>query len=145
MRVLALDIGERRVGVAVSDPSGRVATPAKILDAAALNDARAVRRLLDDYEPDLVLVGLPLSMDGTEGPQARRVRAQAARLEAAVDVPVDFADERLTSAEAARAMQEAGMSERDRRGKLDAVAASLFLQAWLDARREEDGDGPAQT
>lgn len=145
MRVLALDIGERRVGVAVSDPSGRVATPAKILNAAALNDARAVRRLLDDYEPDLVLVGLPLSMDGTEGPQARRVRAQAARLEAAVDVPVDFADERLTSAEAARAMQEAGMSERDRRGKLDAVAASLFLQAWLDARREEDGDGPAQT
>ena len=57
---------------------------------------------------------------------------------------MDFADERLSSAQAARAMQEAGMSERERRGKLDAVAASLFLQAWLDARREEDDDGPTQ-
>lgn len=141
MRVLALDIGERRVGVAVSDPSGRVATPVKIMDAKDLTDAASLRRLVDDYEPGLILVGLPLSMDGSEGPQARHVRATAAKVAALVTVPVDFADERLSSAQAARTMQEAGMSERDRRGKLDAVAASLFLQAWLDARREEDGSG----
>jgi putative Holliday junction resolvase len=145
VRVLALDIGERRVGVAASDASGRVATPVKILDARALSDGVTLRRLVEDYEVDLVLVGLPLSLDGTEGPQARRVRAQAARLAPQLGVPVDFADERLSSTQAARAMQEAGMSERDRRGKLDAVAASLFLQAWLDSRREEDDDGATQT
>jgi putative Holliday junction resolvase len=145
VRVLALDIGERRVGVAASDASGRVATPVKILDARALSDGVTLRRLVEDYEVDLVLVGLPLSLDGTEGPQARRVRAQAARLAPQLGVPVDFADERLSSTQAARAMQEAGMSERDRRGKLDAVAASLFLQAWLDSRREEGDDGATQT
>lgn len=145
MRVLALDIGERRVGVAASDASGRVATPVKVLEAKALSDGVTLRRLVEDYEVDLVLVGLPLSLDGTEGPQARRVRAQAARLAPQLGVPVDFADERLSSTQAARAMQEAGMSERDRRGKLDAVAASLFLQAWLDSRREEDDDGTTQT
>lgn len=145
MRVLALDIGERRVGVAASDVAGRVATPVKVLKAKALSDGVTLRRLVEDYEVDLVLVGLPLSLDGTEGPQARRVRAQAARLAPQLGVPVGFADERLSSTQAARAMQEAGMSERDRRGKLDAVAASLFLQAWLDSRREEDDDGTTQT
>jgi putative Holliday junction resolvase len=141
VRVLALDIGERRVGVATSDASGRVATPVKVLDAKALSDGVTLRRLIDDYEADLLLVGLPLSLDGTEGPQARHVRAQVAGLAPQLGIPVDFADERLSSQQAARAMQEAGMSERDRRGRLDAVAASLFLQAWLDARREEDDDG----
>jgi putative Holliday junction resolvase len=145
VRVLALDIGERRVGVAVSDPSGRVATPAKVLDASELSDHRALRRLMEDYEPQLVLVGLPLSLDGTEGPQARRVRAQAEKLAAELGVPLDFVDERLSSQQAARAMLEAGVSKREQRGKLDAVAASLFLQAWLDAHKEEtDDDGSAQ-
>jgi putative Holliday junction resolvase len=144
MRVLALDIGERRVGVAVSDPSGSVATPVKVLDASRLGDGAVLRRLAEDYEPELVLVGLPLSLDGTEGPQAARVRAEAARLAPHLGVPVEFADERLSSQQAARAMLEAGMSERERRGRVDAVAAALFLQAWLDARREEDDDGASE-
>jgi putative pre-16S rRNA nuclease len=144
VRVLALDIGERRVGVAVSDASGRIATPVKVLDASVLANAAALRRLVGDYEAELVLVGLPLSLDGTEGPQARHVRALVAKFAPHLGVPVDFADERLSSAQAARTMQEAGMSERDQRGRLDAVASSLFLQAWLDARREEDEDGPTQ-
>ncbi len=141
MRVLALDIGARRVGVAVSDPSGRVATPARIIDTRDLRDAGVLQRLIQDYEPELLLVGLPLSLDGTEGPQARRVRAEASALSERVGLPVQFADERLTTSQAARVMQEVGMSERDRRGKLDAVAASLFLQAWLDGRRKEGTDG----
>ncbi len=141
MRVLALDIGERRVGVAVSDPSGRVATPATIVDTRDLRDAAVLQRLIQDYEPELLLVGLPLSLDGTEGPQARRVRAEASALSERAGLPVQFADERLTTSQAARVMQEVGMSERDRRGKLDAVAASLFLQAWLDGRRKEGTDG----
>ncbi len=144
MRVLAFDIGERRVGVATSDASGLVALPVKVLDASALRDGTTLRRLAEDYEPERIVVGLPLSLDGTEGPQARRVRAQAERIGAELGVPVDFADERLSTQQAARSMLEAGMSERERRGRLDAVAASLFLQAWLDARREEAGDGATQ-
>ena len=143
MRVLALDIGEKRVGVAVSDPSGRVATPVKTIPATDLTDTATLRRLIEDYEPELIVVGLPLSLDGTEGPQARRVRAIGEGLSARLEISVEFTDERLSSSQAARAMQEAGVSERDGRGKLDAVAASLFLQAWLDAQRKEDGSDTA--
>lgn len=136
MRVLALDIGERRIGVAVSDPSGTVATPLAVLDAAAvLADGREFARLVDEYGVGRVLVGLPLSLDGSEGPQAASVRRAAARLAGFVDVPFDFADERLSTAQASRAMGEAGISDREKRGSVDMVAASLFLQAYLD------GDG----
>ena len=134
--MLALDIGERRIGVAVSDPSGTVATPLAVLDAAAvLADGREFARLVDEYGVGRVLVGLPLSLDGSEGPQAASVRRAAARLAGFVDVPFDFADERLSTAQASRAMGEAGISDREKRGSVDMVAASLFLQAYLD------GDG----
>ena len=137
MRVLALDIGEKRIGVAVSDPSGTVATPVTVLDAPkVLGDGRELVRLVEDYEAELVLVGLPLSMDGNEGPQAKRVRSAAARLAGFLRVPVEFADERLSSAQASKAMQATGASSREQRGRVDMVAASLFLQSYLDARRE---------
>lgn len=135
MRVIAFDIGEKRIGIAVSDPSGKVATPVKVLDTATvLSDASVLRRLVADYEPGAFLVGLPLSLDGSEGPQAQAVRLLAARLLPAFDLPVHFADERFSSAEAKRVMSESGISERDQRGRLDAAAASIFLQAWLDGR-----------
>jgi len=138
MRVLGLDIGEKRIGVAVSDPTGRVATPLAVVEAApALGDGTGLRTLVADYEAELLVVGLPLSMDGSEGPQAARVRKAAGRLERSLGVPVAFADERLSSAAANRSMAEAGASERDRRGSVDMVAASLFLQAYLDAQRAE--------
>jgi len=136
MRVLGLDIGEKRIGVAVSDPTGSVATPLAVVDAApALGDGTGLRTLVADYEAELLVVGLPLSMDGSEGPQAARVRKAAERLERSLGVPVTFADERLSSSAANRSMAEAGASERDRRGSVDMVAASLFLQAYLDAQR----------
>jgi len=142
VRVLALDIGEKRIGVAVSDPSGTVATPVTVLDAPkVLGDGRDLVRLVEDYEVELVLVGLPLSMDGTEGPQAKRVRHSAARLAGFLRPPVEFADERLSSTQASKAMQAAGASTREQRGRLDMVAASLFLQSYLDARREGEQDG----
>lgn len=137
--MLALDIGEKRVGVAVSDASGCIATPVKVLDASALIGAmKPLRTLAEEYEPELVLVGLPLSLDGTEGPQAIRARAAGDAIRDALGLPVDFADERLSSAQASRAMAEDGLSEKQRRGRLDAAAAALFLQAWLDARRPGD-------
>ena len=135
MRALALDIGEVRVGVAVSDPAGRVASPVCVLPAQeVLAHALTFRRVLEDWEPDLLVCGRPMTLAGEEGPQAARVRERAERIAAACGLPLEFEDERLSSAEAKRILREQGLSERAMRGKVDMVAASLFLQAWLDAR-----------
>ena len=134
MRVLALDIGEVRVGIAVSDPAGRVASPVCVLPAqGVLAHAVTFRRVLEDWEPDLLLSGRPMTMAGEQGPQAERVMEQARRIARACELPLEFADERLSSAEAKRILREQGLSERSMRGKVDMVAASLFLQSWLDS------------
>lgn len=134
MRALGLDIGERRIGVAVSDPTGTVATPLVVLDARALaRDASPLRRLTADYEPDLVVVGLPLTLSGDEGPQAQSVRVTVRRLIEPLGIPVAYHDERLSSTAANRAMAAAGADARARRGSVDMVAASLILQSYLDA------------
>ena len=137
MRALGLDIGEKRIGVAVSDPSGSVATPLKVLETAkVLGDARLLRDIVSDYEVELIVVGLPLSLDGTEGPQAAEVRRMATRLAGFVSTPFEFFDERYSSAAAKRSMAEAGASDRVKRGSVDLVAASLFLQSYLDSHRD---------
>ena len=136
MRILALDIGEKRVGVAVSDPDERVASPVCVLPADEVRaGAKSFRRVLEDWEPELLLFGLPMTLSGEEGPQAQRVRAFVDDLVKMLEIPYEFADERLSSAEAKRSLREKGMAEKDMRGKVDMIAASLFLQAWLDARR----------
>lgn len=136
MRIMALDIGEVRVGVAVSDPDERVASPVCVLPAAeVLANAKSFRRVLEDWEPELLVCGLPRTLAGEEGPQALRIREQAQAVAAAAQLPLEFADERLSSREAKRSLHEAGLTEREMRGKVDMIAASLFLQAWLDARR----------
>ena len=144
MRVVALDIGEKRIGVAVSDASGTIASPLKVLDAAAvMADGRDLKRIVEDFEAELIVIGLPRSLDGTEGPQADRVRRAGERLARLVSVPVTYVDERLSSIEARRSMTEAGTSDRDKRGSIDMVAAALFLQTYLDASRgrAEASDG----
>lgn len=136
MRIIALDIGEKRVGVAISDPDERVASPVCVMAAPdVLAAAKPFRRLLDDWQPELLLCGLPSTLSGEEGPQAVRVRQAAKAIAAAADLPLAFTDERLSSAEAKRSLRENGYDERAMRGKVDMIAASLFLQAWLDARR----------
>ena len=135
MRVLALDIGQARVGVAVCDPNMRVASPVCVLPTdQVLGNARPFRQVLEDWEPELLLSGLPRTMAGEEGPQAAFIRDAAARIGKACDLPVEFVDERLSSSEAKRILREKGLSEKQMRGKIDMIAASLFLQAWLDAR-----------
>jgi putative Holliday junction resolvase len=135
MRVMSLDIGEVRCGIAISDPLGRIASPVKMLPTAEiLARARTWRMLLEDYEPDLLLSGLPLSLDGGEGPQALRIRTVAQQVAAAAALPIEFVDERLSSSEAKRILHEQGLTERSMRGKVDMIAASLFLQAWLDGQ-----------
>lgn len=135
MRVMALDIGEVRVGVAVSDPGERVASPVCVLPTAeVLAGAKSFRRVLEDWEPELLLCGLPYTLAGEEGPQAARIKQAAAQISDAVGVPHVFTDERLSSTQAKRSLREKGLSEKQMRGKVDMIAASLFLQAWLDVR-----------
>jgi putative holliday junction resolvase len=134
VRRLGFDIGEARIGVAVSDPAGRVATPLTVLDARALaRDAAPLRRLIEDYEPAELVVGLPLTMAGDEGPQAASVKATVRRLFEPLGIPVAYHDERLSSREAERAMADAGADSRKRRGSVDMVAAALLLQSFLEA------------
>lgn len=132
-RLLALDPGEARIGVAVSDELGMLAHPRPAIPgrdrAAAL---RAIAAIVAAEGIREIVVGLPLSLSGERGPQARAVEAFVADLRKAVAVPVRTADERLTSAQAAR---QAPAAARRRDGTLDSLAAALLLQAELDARR----------
>ena len=136
MRVMALDIGEVRVGVAVSDPQGRVASPVCVLPAAEVEgNAAPFRRVVEDWDPELLLCGLPLTLAGEEGPQAQRILGIAQRVSAQARLPLEYVDERLTSSEAKQILRRQGLNEKSMRGKVDMVAASLMLQAWLDSRR----------
>ena len=144
MVALALDIGDARIGVAVSDRTGTVASPVKVLSAAeVLGLSRSFRAIVADHEPDVLVVGRPRTLAGEDGPQAERVMEAGRDLARALGLPVEFADERLSSAEAKRILREQGLSERKMRGKVDMLAASLFLQAWLDSRNGGDERGQA--
>ena len=136
MRVVALDIGQKRIGVAASDATGTIAMPVCVLPASeVLQNAPRWRRILEDYEPEVLVCGKPKTLRGEVGPQAKRVIQLAKKISASCGVPLEFADERLSSAEAKRILHEEGLSEKSMRGKVDMVAASLFLQTWLDSRR----------
>ena len=134
MRILALDIGEKRTGIASADSSAKIATPICVLPTAeVLAVVHSFQKIIQDHQPELLLVGLPLSMDGQEHGQAQRARAQAQRVADATGLPLRFHDERLTSVQAKRYLRENGFTERQMRGKIDMVAASLLLQAYIDA------------
>jgi len=142
MRCLGLDIGEARVGVAVSDRDGTVATPVGILDARRLRgDLGPFLRMVEDHEPEVLVVGLPLTMSGDEGPQAAAVRALSERLASAADLPLVYWDERLSSVEARRVLSASGVSARKQRGKVDKLAATLVLQSYLDAKGRTTPEG----
>lgn len=137
MQVLALDIGEKRIGVASGNTASGIANPVKVMPAGeVMANARTWRMLLEDYEPELLVCGCPKSMSGVKGQQAQRVMAAAERIAAAAGLPVEFVDERLSSSEAKRYLRNQGLSERDMRGKVDSVAASVFLSTWLEQHRD---------
>lgn len=142
MRAIALDIGDVRIGVAASDITGRIAFPVKVLPAPeVLGMAPAFRRVLDDYEPEVLVCGRPQTLGGQDGPQALKLMEQARQIAASCALPLEFQDERFSSAEARRILRSEGYDERGMRGRVDMVAASLFLQSWLDAHREERHGG----
>ena len=134
-RVLALDPGTRRVGVAVSDPLGITAQPHSVLDAEDPDLMGQIVRLGADLGVERIVVGLPVSLNGTEGPAAATARTFAAAVAGATGLPVDLADERFTSVSAERVLVAAGLSGRRRRAVRDRVAAAVLLQAYLDGGR----------
>jgi putative holliday junction resolvase len=141
MRVLALDLGTRRIGVAVSDASGTLASPVGAIERSPSrsDDHRRVADLVAEHQAELVLVGLPLSLDGSTGPAARQALAEVTDLEAVLTVPVETRDERFTTVTADRHLAAQGVKSRQRRGRIDAAAATVLLQSWLDARSRHDG------
>jgi putative Holliday junction resolvase len=130
-RIMAVDLGAVRTGIAVSDELGMLAQPWKTLPGgeAALE---AVTAAVAELKPIRILVGLPRNMDGTYGPAADLCRTFAENLRACVTCPVDLWDERLTTVAAQRALRESGRKARDQRGVIDQVAAQILLQSWLD-------------
>ncbi len=142
-RVLALDPGSRRIGVAVSDGDRTTAVPVGVVEVTA-DRPRLHRRLAElvaEHEAALVVVGLPLSLDGSEGAAAGRARRLGDELAAAVSVPVVHHDERFTTVTADRLLAEAGHDARARRKVVDQVAASVLLQSWLDGQRAQPTAG----
>ena len=141
MRVLALDLGSKRIGVAVSDDAGTVATPIATLarhrDTARLH--REIADLVHEWEAGLLLLGLPIALDGTIGPAASAVLAVRDELAAVVGVPVEVHDERLTTRLAEQALRSRGdLDSAARKQVIDQMAAAVILQDWLDHHRAPD-------
>ena len=134
-RILCLDVGDARIGVAVSDPGRMIATPVEVIHRIVWGpDCRRIKELADQYETDEVLSGLPLNMDGSEGFQAKKVREFCAQVEKR-GLTVLYQDERLTTVTAEDALIEGRMHRQDRKKNVDKVAAALILQEWLDQQR----------
>lgn len=134
MRILAIDFGRKRVGLALSDPSGTVAVPVPAIERKGKEWWDHLLALIREREVEEVVVGLPRNMDGSHGPAAEVCEKFARELGERCGLPVLLLDERLSSAAASHALREAGLREKEQRGKLDSVAASLLLQVHLQRR-----------
>jgi putative Holliday junction resolvase len=132
-RVLGLDLGDARIGVAISDDRRRIAVPLGTVRTGAPADVKAIADLVHGHGVTLVVIGHPLHLSGEAGERAHHAERFAEALDAFLDVPVLLQDERLSSVEADRALREAGASGRERRRTVDRSAATVILQAWLDA------------
>jgi putative Holliday junction resolvase len=147
VRILALDLGSKRIGVAVSDPRESIASPDRVIErtGSKSGDQKAIAAVVAEWEAELVVVGLPLSLSGADGPAARATREETAELTEVLPVPVVLHDERLTTVTASRTLQEAKMTADARRRVVDKVAAAVLLQSFLDeraARRRRETETP---
>ncbi len=134
MRVLALDHGTVRVGVAVSDELGMIARPLEFIPAEPWEAFLArFNQLLAELKVDQIIVGLPRNMDGSIGPAAEKVREFMTKLRETVTVPMRTWDERLTSVQAHRMLRQAGHNAKEQRGKVDQASAAILLQSYLDS------------
>jgi len=143
VRALALDVGDRRIGVALSDPTGLIASPLTILyRVAEKKDLEAIADLIAEHSVELVVIGLPTTLRGEMGPQAQRVMRFGRRLAEAIQVPVVYWDERHSTADAERIVKARGRPKgRAGRGPVDDVAAAVILQSYLDSVRSKSAQG----
>ena len=131
-RVLGLDVGDRRIGVALSDERRLIASPLTVIQSVGWGpDSREILRLMREHGAELIVCGLPRNMDGSIGFQAEKVQ-RFMQVLTEQSVPVEWMDERLTTVSAERALIEGGMRREDRKKSVDKVAAAVILQAWLD-------------
>jgi len=136
MRILALDHGTKRIGVAISDETKTIAQPLEYIPAEPFADFLArLKKLLVEKEIDLVLIGLPRNMDGSYGPASQKVEAFVAVLRGAISVPVKTWDERLTSSQANQVLIQGKVRRSQRKEKVDKMAAAILLQSYLDGGR----------
>lgn len=131
-RLLGVDIGEVRIGIAISDPTGTICTPLTTLDAhGAPADQQRIVELADEYEAEAIIVGLPINMDGSHGPAARAARAFCNALRTLTELPVKVHDERLTSHEAEARLRASGIQPSRNKKQIDSAAAALILESYL--------------
>ncbi len=135
-RSLGLDVGDKRIGVALSDPTGILASPLTIIDRGSdeRQTLEAIIAVISQYQVKQIVVGLPRSMNGSIGKQAEKVTSFVQSLCSHTEVPVEFRDERLTTVSAKRLMQSARTKKTRRKARDDAIAAALILQGYLDEK-----------
>jgi putative Holliday junction resolvase len=137
-RVLALDIGERRIGVAISDEEGILAQPLLVIERkGTATDVAHVVRLLQEQQAQEIVVGMPYTLRGQQAAAAKKVQSFVSALREAVHVPIILVDERLSTVEADRRMRESSVRREARRSRVDAVAAALILERYLSERRNK--------
>ncbi len=140
MRALALDVGDARIGLAISDPGGIVCLPIEALVRGEdSDDLAAVIELAQREGVEMIVVGLPLSLDGTHGPAARKMRRFTSALRRCADIPVHSWDERFTTAEAEGRLRQAGFEPSRDRARLDSMSAVIILESFLAARSNSTG------
>ncbi|HAL47104.1 MAG: Holliday junction resolvase RuvX [SAR202 cluster bacterium] len=137
MRIMALDVGDRRIGVALSDPTGLLATPHSAVDRkyAKPSDIDEIAGIARENDVEAIIVGLPRSLSGRLGDQAKLVTTFVSELSTRIDLPVSTVDERYTTVQAERMLRESGRQPSRDRGRVDASAAAVMLQAYLDSQR----------
>ena len=136
MRAVGIDLGEKRIGVAISDSGGSLATPYEVVARTGSRDEdhRRIKAIVEEVEAEILVVGLPLSLDGTEGKAAQGARQESEAIGQTISIPIELHDERFTTVEAERILKEQGLDAAERRKVVDKVAAAILLQAWMEGR-----------
>ncbi len=136
MRILGLDFGEKRIGVAISDPMGILASPLTVIEGKSTDSTiEYIVSITQEEEVERIVVGLPRSLDGSESVQAQITRDFIDLLQGQIDIPVDTWDERLSTVAANRMMNEAGVKKGKKKKRLDSAAAAIILQSYLDSKK----------
>ena len=134
-RILGIDFGTVRIGLALSDPTGTLASPLPHLEKKTISQINAaLTELVETHEISRVVVGLPRNMDGSYGPAAEKVRDFISKIQGSIGIPIETQDERLTTVQASKQLSQIGLNQKELRKKIDSSSASLILQQYLDRK-----------